>query len=177
MTKSFTGPLGRLLASGVTVVVAASLLGACGQPGTPVGTGGRQIETMDPSVLPPDILDLTVTPEDISSSLARVERTYVSQAGFFSMRRDDQVQATVQVLRFNKEARLDQAGFRDTLVGNIGGATPQIGRLGDKQVYFIRGIQQNLSVFFEGQSLVVLSVRDEYEQPRNLLRAVLELPL
>lgn len=155
----------------------ALLLGACGADAVPTGTAGAKIKDIPPSVVPEALLDLSVAPEDIRSTLARVEKSYVAEAGLFSMRRDDQVQATLQVLRFNSAANLDDPSFRAALVSQIGGATPEIGRVGSERVYFVRGVQQNLSVFYRDRYLLVLSVREDYEQPRNLLRAVLELGL
>ncbi len=166
----------RVVAAALVVVFALSSA-ACGGATTPAGTSGKKIKDISPALVPTTLLDLTVAPEDIRSTLVRVERSYVAEAGLFSMRRDDQVQATLQVLRFNPSADFDDPSFRGALVSQIGGATPQIGRLGSERVYFVRGIQQNLSVFFRDKYLVVLSVRDEYEQPRNLLRTVLELEL
>lgn len=162
---------------GALIALAVLASPACGGQTVPEGTSGKKIQDVSPSLVPGEILDLTVRPEDIRSTLVRVERSYIAEAGLFSMRREDQVQATLQVLRFNSAADLEDESFRGALVGQIGGATPQIGRVGGERIYSVRGVQQNLAVFFKGPYLLVLSIRDEYEQPRNLLRQVLEIDL
>jgi hypothetical protein len=127
--------------------------------------------------MPTELLDLSVTAEDAGPTLARADNTYVKAAGLYSMRKEDVVQGTLEILSFNDKARLDDPKFRSEMVGQIGGATPEIARLGTDRVYFVRGIKQKISVWFRGRTLLILAVREDYDHPRDLLRAALELDL
>ncbi|HUR78263.1 MAG TPA: hypothetical protein VMZ22_09975 [Acidimicrobiales bacterium] len=163
-----------LLRSAALGVAAVLALGA-----TACGGGSARattVRTLDPPGLGDQVLDLAVEPETAKvSALRAVKRPYVDGVGLFSLRRDTQLEATLQISRFNKDAKTGSARFRDSVVRQIGSTTPHEFRLGDDRVWLTTGRRQSVSVWFKDRYLFVLSVRDEYAQPRALLRSVLQV--
>jgi hypothetical protein len=47
--------------------------------------------------------------------------------------------------------------------------------MGDHQVYLTTGRRQSVAVWWKGRHLFILSSREEFETPRSLLRAALEI--
>lgn len=138
-------------------------------------TPAKQIKQLPADLVPGDIRGLKVTREDMSTTLEGVTRSYTDAIGLYSFRRDDLLQATLQITRFNDEADWKNPRFRSSVVSQIGGSVPQRIRVGDDTVYLTRGTKQSLSIWFRGQHLLVLAVREEFLEPRALLRDVLEL--
>jgi hypothetical protein len=156
------------------LALTVSLAGAaCGGPETPEGTAGKAIRPISPDPVPAQLLDLDVAPEDVSATLGRTTRTYVSNASLYSMRKDDLVHATLQVLRFNRVADAGDPKFRALLVSQLGGTATDQANVGEDTVHFTRGIRQRISVWYRDDHMLVLSVRDDYDKPRSLLRAAL----
>jgi hypothetical protein len=149
---------------------------ACGNHRV-VGTSGRQIGNVEATLIPTSILDLNVVQEDIRPTLAKSSNTYVGAAGLFSMRRDNVIQATLEVARLTPKANAESPKFREVLAEQIGGSKPQTARIGTDLVYFTSATKQRLFVWFRDRSFYVLSVRSDYTQPRDLLRAVLGVPV
>ena len=165
----------RLRRGVVAVAVAgAGLFAACG-PDPVEGTDGKAIETLPADLLPSEIMGLEVTQEDMSASLSTQQDSFVDAVGLYAMRRDELLQATLQVSRFRDNAPIDQASFRSSVVNQIGGRRVEAYRMGDDTVYRTTGRKQVISLWFHDRSLFVLSVRDSFEQPRSLLREALEI--
>ncbi|MGH9040257.1 MAG: hypothetical protein ACRDZ3_08500, partial [Acidimicrobiia bacterium] len=61
------------------------------------------------------------------------------------------------------------------VVNQIGSARPRTFRLGKRTVYLTTGTKQSIAVWFKGPHMFVLASRSDYDQPRSLLRAVLEI--
>jgi hypothetical protein len=99
----------------------------------------------------------------------------VDSVGLYSFREGDLLQATLQVSRFNSKADVRSAKFRQTLLSQIGGSLPKRVTMGEDTVYLTSGTKQIIAVWFRGRNLLVLAVREDYAQPRALLRAALEL--
>jgi hypothetical protein len=156
---------------GVSMIVAA-LAGACGG-GAPAPKGVR---ALDLPALGDHVLDLQVQPETAKvSALKGVSRPYVDGIGLFSLRSDAQLEATLQVSRFTSRADVKSAKFRDSVIRQIGSTEPQQFRMGDKAVWLTTGRRQSVAVWFRDKNLFILSIRDDYPQPRTLLRTVLEV--
>jgi hypothetical protein len=153
------------------------LVAACGADTTAVGdpVAGKSISPLSSSLLPTKVLDLNVTSEDVSDQLATQNRAFVRQVSLFGLRKGDLLKATLQVSVFNDEAKLDRAAFRNRILRDIGRTVPQEVRLGDERVHVTTGNRQTIAVWFKGDDMLILSVRADYEQPRSLLRAVLDL--
>jgi len=162
----------RLVAAIAVVLVFAGA--SCGNERVP-GTDGEAIEQLPASAVPDEILGLQVTREDMSESLAGVDDAFIESVGLYGMRRDELLQATLQISRFRDNAPMDKPSFRNSLITQIGGARAQSFRMGDRTVWRTTGRKQVKSIWFEGQTMFVLAVRDTFEQPRTLLRESLEV--
>ena len=156
------------------VALAMVLLGGCGADRVE-GTSGPKIKQLDTDLVPARMLGLDVTREDMSESFEGVEDAFLSEVGLYGLRRNDLLQATLQISRFRDNAPLDKSSFQSSLVNQIGGSRAQAFRMGDATVYRTTGRKQVISVWFEEQTMFVLSVRDTFEQPRSLLRESLEI--
>lgn len=168
------------------LILAATLLSACGgdageadaeatEEPTPLGFAGTEITELDASLLPPAVLGLEVTVEDVEDRIERVADTYVERLSLFAFRRDDLLMATLQVSELGGPARVEDPAFRRQVVNLIGGSTPREVRLGDTAVWLTTGTNQRLQSWFNGDHFFVLSIRSDYERPRALLRELLEV--
>jgi hypothetical protein len=124
--------------------------------------------------VPDNLLDLAVQKEDVSV-VENTKRPFVEAVGLYSLRRDDLLQATLQISRFTEEADATSTKFRQSVVTQIGSTTPRLFRVGDRTVYLTTGRRQSVAVWWEDRYLFVLSSRDDYETPRGLLRAALDI--
>lgn len=136
-----------------------------------------EFEEISASQLPALVLDLAVTPEDPNTPLEEGQETYIDRFGFFSFRRDDLLQATLQISHFGDEARIEDESFQRLVAAQVStGGTPSIVRVGDRRVFITSTGRQTVGVWFDdNRNMFVLSVREEYEQPRGLLRALVDL--
>jgi hypothetical protein len=133
----------------------------------------RKIEPLQMN-LPGELLGLKVKPEDISGPLATVKPSYVRQAALFSMRTgDDLVQATLQVSRFTDESRYKSNSFRRTIITQLGSTPPRETRMGKRIVWRTSGSKAALAIWFDGNLMFLLSIRDDFAQPRTLIRTLL----
>ena len=104
-----------------------------------------------------------------------VPLTYLQASSLYSLRRGDVVQATLQISRFEPKAPFDQDKFRRAFLVQLSGTPPLEYRLGGQTVYQTAALRQRLAVWFKGQQVFVLSTRDEFDHPRDLIRAALAL--
>jgi len=153
------------------------LLGACaeGTTASAEATAAGDIEQLSPTLLPSEILGLSVQREDMAEALQGAQLSYVDEVGLYSLRRDDLLQATIQVSRFNENADSESAEFRRTLLSQVGGSVPKQVVVGDETVYLTTGTKQTIAVFFRERTMVVLAIREDYDQPRTLTREALDL--
>jgi hypothetical protein len=149
---------------------------ACGDgEAETVSTGDRELKVLEVS-LPPEIEGLKVQKEDVSKSLEQVRPSYVAEAGLYSLRApDDLVQATLQINRFVDEERYESSQFRRTIVTQLGGSPPIPTRMGDRTIWRSTGSNQTLALWFDGKSMYLLSVRNDVERPRTLIRQLANL--
>jgi hypothetical protein len=169
----------RLLHAAVSPLMVGTLGLAAVSCGTASasGTAGRQLADIDTSVVPSTLNGLPVTHEDIRSTLVKAANTYLSAAALFSVRRQNVVQATLQISRFNSVAKPASLKFREAVLNLLSSGSPAPVTLGTDTVYLTTGNKQRVFVWFKGVYLLVLSVRDDYEQPRTLLRDALAVNL
>lgn len=159
--------------SGLAVaLVALVAVPACG--GGDTSAAAETIQDLPPTMVPAEIAGLAVAPEDIST-VKETKRPFVDAVGLYSLRRDDLLQATLQISRFTEESNADEASFRDGVVAQLGSTTPKVFRMGDQQVYLTTGRRQSVAVWWKGRHLFILSSREEFETPRSLLRSALEI--
>lgn len=165
--------LGRRLIGAALAAVLGLTAAACGGGGDderPTAIAQIPVDRM-----PPEILGLEVGQEDVAESVAGAGRVYVDAVGMFSLRRDDALQATVQVARFNDEAKWRDGRFRRSIVNGISSSRPSALQMGDHTVYLSSSVKQTIAVWFEDRYMWVMSAREEFELPRSLLRALVEL--
>jgi hypothetical protein len=166
----------RLLSMAVALALAGAVLAGCGRSDAAVDpVAGKKVKVLELSSLPAEILGLAVQKEDVAGSVAKVNSTFIEALGLWSLRSDDLVQATLQVSRFSDGARFDRTDFRQSVVNQIGSARPRTFRLGTRTVYLTTGTKQSIAVWFKGAYLFVLASRSDYDEPRTLLRAALEI--
>jgi hypothetical protein len=156
--------------------VVSALAGACGGAAATEGIGGPAITPITPAVVSGSVLGLKVGQEDVAKTVHRFERSYADRISLYSFRRDDSLlQATLQVSRFRDPKRLADSRFRSSLVTQIGEVKPESLRVGRTAVQVTRGNKQKLYVWVSGRYVLVLAIRDDYTQPRDLLRQAVEL--
>jgi hypothetical protein len=93
----------------VCVAVAISFgAGACGKskpsPNT-VGLSGKAIKPISADLVPAAVLGLQTSQEDVSKALAGGQRSYVQTTSVYSFRKDNLLEATLQVSRFLDSAQ------------------------------------------------------------------------
>lgn len=165
--------LGRPAA--VVLVAAALSLGvACGTP-SPTGTSAKNIKQLPSDLLSGTYLGLEPRREDITSSLGSQDaNAYVNAVGLYSLRRNDRLEATLQISRLSDNARPSDPQFQKLVADQIGGTKVQAYVMSGNNVYRSSQRKQSLSSWFRGDYFLILSVRDTYKEPRALLRLLLE---
>ena len=158
----------------LVLCTAVAIAGACGGDASADGTPGAELRAVDVS-LPAEMAGLAIHPEESTNALSRVDKTYLEASSFFSLRRGDLVEATLQIGRFEDKERYRSVEFRQALVNRLGGSSPVTFRLGRQTVYITRGTRQNVSVWFRGRHMLILTAREAAESPRALLREALEV--
>jgi len=133
-----------------------------------------QVAVLDATFMPDELLGLAVEPE-ATEGLADVTRSYVDAIRLHSLRDGDQLVATLQVGRFAPGVEWDDRRFQRGVLNQIGANAPDPVRLGDHIVFVTTGVKQRLAVWFTDGYFFVLGVRDEFDRPRTLLRAALEV--
>lgn len=146
----------------------------CGQ-GEAKGVSGRAVRVLYEPAPPAAILNLAVSPEDISEQVRSVDEQYLAATALYSLRGDGVVQGTLQIARFNSAARPEDKEFREGMVQNLGGTEGIPTRIGDETVYTTQGRKHQVAAWFRGREVYVLTTRLEFEQPRALLREALKV--
>jgi len=181
-----TAPTSRTL---IALFAVVALLGsACGDDEPRVyGFAGSEVLGLEDNPFPAQILDLTVEEEDVTETLQQVQNTYVDVLSIYSFRFGEQLQATLQVGHFGPQYQgqvLDPEApyyqdekFRLGLVNNIGGSAPREVRLQGEPIWLTTGTNQQLAIWFRGEYFLVLATRNDYTQPRSLLRELVGVEL
>ena len=158
----------------VSCVLALALGAACGSASSAEEFAAKDVEKFDADLLPSTLHDLSVKVEDIGPADA-VKAPFVDGVGLYSLRDGELLQGTLQVSRFADAADPESARFRQSVVAQIGSSVPKAFRMGSDVVYLTTGKRQSIAVWFRDEYFLVLSTRDQYETPRALLRAALEV--
>lgn len=157
------------------LVAAAFVAGACGGGEDVVAQAGGPVEPLE-LALPPEIVGLKVEQEKVTDALENFRPSYVESAALYSFRGDkDLVQATLQVARFRDEERNRSASFRNSIMAQFGSTRPRATRMGDVTVYRTTQTKQVVATWFDGLDWYLLSIRDEFDRPRTLMRETLEV--
>lgn len=160
----------------VVLVLLGSLgLGACGGGEDVVAKAGGPVEPLE-ITLPPELVGLKVESEKVTAALENFRPSYVESAALYSFRGEkDLVQATLQVARFRDEDRNRSATFRNSILAQFGSTRPRASRMGDVTVYRTTQTKQVVATWFDGLDWYLLSVREEFDRPRTLIRETLEV--
>lgn len=157
-------------------LVLAALLGACGGNEDVVTKAGGPVEPLDDIQLPTQIVGLNVAEEKVTEALESFRPSYVAGAALYSFRGDkDLVQATLQIARFRDEPRNRSNDFRQSILTQFGSTRPRITRMGDTVVYRTTQTKQTVAIWFDDLDWYLLSIRDEFDRPRTLMRETLEI--
>lgn len=177
MTRS-SGRRPRLAGLVIGACCLSLVAGACSNDDANQNQGlkGKDIKKDLGTVVPASILDFKVQKENIEVSLDKAQKAYVDATVLYSVRNDeDVVQATIQISRFSEDADVESGRFRRRVVQQLGGSVPQTIRVGEQRVFQTQQAKSRIASWFKGRHLFVLSVREDFDQPRNLLRQSLEL--
>lgn len=156
------------------LLVGVALVAAAGCGAEPPKVGATNVKAFDGSIVPGELLGLTVVPEEIGGA-KDVKNPFVEGVGLYSLREGELLQGTLQVSRFTKDANSEEGRFRRSVVQQIGTTIPKAYRMADDVVYLTSGKRQTIAVWFQGRYFFVLSTRDDFERPRALLREALEI--
>ncbi len=149
------------------------LSGACTQKAPALKKEAVKPLTVD---LPPDILGLRVTQEDVAEELAsKVGTFYVDGLALFSLREEEKARATLQISVFKESADYKASRFQQSVISLSGASAPEKLKVGDATVYSTTGNQQTVYIWFRGKTFYVLTIHVEYEQPKTLVRTVVGL--
>lgn len=171
-----TGRTGRLRLVAVISIATVGLAG-CGGGGDTERQ--RAVEQIDEGILPDELVGLTVAREDIKKQLRNIERPYLDTLGLFSFRRDELLQATLQVSEFAEDARWRSGEFRRSIARQIAGSgasLPQF-RIGGRTVFMTGDSRQITAVWFDQRLMMVLVTRTDFTQPRALLRELITIDI
>lgn len=161
----------------VPVLVALGLLLAgCGGGEDVVTQAGGPVEPLDDIELPPELVGLKMAEEKVDQALENFRPSYVAGAALYSFRGDkDLVQATLQIARFRDEPRNRSNSFRQSILAQFGSTRPRATRMGDTVVYRTTQTKQKVAIWFDDLEWYLLSIRDEFDRPRTLMRETLEV--
>lgn len=136
--------------------------------------GAVELGEIPASHVPAELLGMRLEPEKSADLIRETDKQpFIEEIGLFSMRRDELLQATLQVARFRPEAKLDERRFRDNIARQVSTGEPQVLRMGQDLVYMSAGQRQSVVVWFKERTMFVLAMREEFPRPRALLRAAL----
>ena len=146
--------------------------GCAGSDGEARAAGAAQIGT--PVVtIPSQLLGLRVELADISELVGDLENAHVDSVALFTMREGDLLRATLQVSRFEPGSPAGP-GFRRQVVEQLGTRTPIELNVAGTNVFSTGGTQQSVYVWFDNGKMIILSIQQDFEFPRLLLRRALE---
>jgi hypothetical protein len=123
---------------------------------------------------PPTLNGLKMSREEITLSKTK-RKEYLERIELFSLRHGKQLEATLQVGRFRRDAPIGRASFRRTIAGEVGTSVPVEQRIAGTTVYLTRARKLAVAVWFRGRELRVLSIRTDYDTPKSLIRAAVVL--
>jgi hypothetical protein len=120
---------------------------------------------------------LTVSPEKLPSGISKNSETYARAIGFYSLRQNQLVEATLEIVHLGTNANWSSAGFQSSLVGQVAGGVPSTLQLSGHTVYEATATGSGMTMWFDGPYFYVLSIRSDYKSPRSLLESALGVSL
>lgn len=172
--------LGRRAGAGVTsvlplVLLVALVLSACTEP-LDVATPSDAAAVPSPAV--PDQVDDIVLQREPSAETPFAEGgedALVTYGEVYTVRRDDTIEASVQIGAFRPGLYQREQQVRDGLLRALGGGRFEPIRLGDDRVQTLQSIEQKLLLWFSpnGRYYVLVVARQAFEDAEPLLQAIL----
>ena len=160
----------------VSLLALTMFASSCATTTRSEGISGPKVRAISPPVVSGTLLGLTVAEENVDATVEHFERSFADAISVYSFRRPEGLlEATLQVSRFMDPARLRQPSFRAGLAEQLGSTRPVQVLVGSTSVSATRGNKQRLFVWYRGRYVFVLAVRDEFREPRNLLREAVAL--
>jgi hypothetical protein len=159
------------------VLFAGLIAPSCGNSGATVNATSRAPRPIESALLPQQVLGLAVQREDIGAVLNQAKVSYVDSAGLYSFRRDEKLMATLQLVRMNALARPDDRAFRERMVNQVGQTEPRRLPVADTLVWFSTGSRERTASWFRDRDFFILKTRADFDQPRTLLRHLIDLRL
>ncbi|MHB8665714.1 MAG: hypothetical protein ACYDH6_23785 [Acidimicrobiales bacterium] len=165
-----------MIRAALAAVLVAVLVACGGGRGLDLrGTSGSKIAHAADVVVPDTVLGLAVKPEDVTKTVALIQRAYIDSLVLYGLRQDNLLEATLQISRFNPGTRYRTPKFRQAIADQLGSQVPITATVGGQTVYVTAGNRQRLSVWFKGSYLFVLATRQDYPMARSLLRQLLAI--
>ncbi len=123
------------------------------------------------------MLGLIVKKENVAGTLQQESRAlYVDRVGMYSLRDPNNLlEATLEIARFRSVAPYASNDFRLSVAGAIGSVLPIVIRVGSTPVYITSRKGLTVALWFHGNFMLTLSVRNTYRLPKSLLRAALAI--
>ncbi|MEY2398683.1 MAG: hypothetical protein QOJ00_1857 [Actinomycetota bacterium] len=157
------------------VALAATLVASACGTSAPKGTEAKNIKQLPADAVSGTFLGLTPHLEDLKDRLQSEQgNSYVSGVGLYSLRKGDELEATLQLSKLSKTARPKDEKFQQLVAGQIGGTKVQPFVMGGRTVYRSSLRKQSLTSWFTDDYFMILSVRETYKTPRALLRVLLK---
>jgi len=124
---------------------------------------------------PPSMLNgLLVAPEQVGPPPAGSRPQLLDAIEFYSLRRPDkELVATLEIGQFRPGTHVTSAAFQQSVAGQVGTQVPLEQQLGGETVFVTASRQVDLAVWFRDTRLFVLSIRNDYDFPKALIRAAL----
>ena len=96
--------------------------------------------------------------------------------GLYSIRQpDDLLVATLQIAQLQSGRRYQTKSFRATIVNQLGTSEPRATRMSGETVYRATATKQTIAIWFRGQHMFLLTVRQDFNRPRALIREALQV--
>jgi hypothetical protein len=153
------------------LAAAAVLTASCrGSDSDAYGVPAARVEQLPAELVPADVLGLRVSRENVDKAITGDERLFTEAVGFYSLRRDKLLMATMQVARFTPDTPYKEREFQQSVVAQVGGSVPTLLTVGDRRVFLTTVSKQHVYLWFADRSLFQLTVRPSFEQPLGLLR-------
>lgn len=161
----------------VLAAVALGVLPGCNESESVRRAQDRTIEPLEADALPAELVGLRLKAENITDVIESTKRPYLTAAALYSLREEDELQATLQIGEFADDADHEDDDFRATLLQTVGAGSIREFQVGGESVYLTTGDRQQVAVWFQEEHIFILSTREDFGRSRALLRHALELEL
>ena len=126
--------------------------------------------------VPRQLRGLRATEETVGPPSKTSGRQYLVEIELYSLRRPDrQLEGTLQIGRFRRGAPAGAIAFQRKIAGQVGTSVPVEQRVGGTTVFVSRAKRLNIVAWFRDSHVFILSMREEYQAPKGLIREALRI--